>query len=215
MTEQYQASLVVEKGITELSVIPLNRGVCILGTAPSADVVLDSPYVSHLHAQIVREGGNYRLTDLRSKNGTSLNGDVLEEKGALLHHGDRIELAIGHVVLRFQERRRTLTVPVPKESEAGDLVVDSDSREVWVSGDKIEPPLSLKEFDVLDLLYQRRGAACSRDVIAETGWPERGGGDVGDHEIDQCIRRIRLRIEPDPSQPKFVVTVRGYGYRLL
>ena len=85
---------------------------------------------------------------------------------------------------------------------------------MWVWADKLEPPLSRKEFDVLELLYNRRGEACSKDEIAAVGWPERDGGAVGDSEIEQSIRRLRLRIESDPSKPEFITTVRGFGYRL-
>ncbi len=67
---------------------------------------------------------------------------------------------------------------------------------------------------MLDLLSQKRGEACSKDDIAVVGWPERNDGDVGDQEIEQSIRRLRLRIEPDPSQPRYIVTVRGFGYKL-
>jgi DNA-binding response OmpR family regulator len=89
--------------------------------------------------------------------------------------------------------------------------VDPRSREVWVRGSALDPPLSRKEFDVLNLLFQKRGEACSKDEIAVVGWPE---GDVGDQEIEQSIRRLRLRVETDPSQPQCIITIRGFGYKL-
>jgi DNA-binding response OmpR family regulator len=92
--------------------------------------------------------------------------------------------------------------------------VDSGSREVWVQGQQLEPRLSRKEFDVLALLYRKAGQACSKDEIASHGWSDRTQGDVGDQEIEQCIRRVRLRVEPDPSSPVYILTVRGYGYKL-
>jgi DNA-binding response OmpR family regulator len=55
---------------------------------------------------------------------------------------------------------------------------------------------------------------CSKDEIASYAWSERALGDVGDQEIEQCIRRLRLRVEPDPSNPAYVLNVRGYGYKL-
>ena len=97
---------------------------------------------------------------------------------------------------------------------AKDLVVESRSREVWVRGQKLVPPLSRKEFDILALLYTRRGEACSKDEIALHAWPERADGDVGDQDIEQYIRRLRLRLEPSPSRPQHIVTVRRFGYRL-
>ena len=101
------------------------------------------------------------------------------------------------MVFAFQRGEGTLTLTLPKAS--GDLIVDAGSREVLIRGEKIDPPLSRKEFDVLSMLYDRGGDACSRDEIAATGWPKRPEAAVADREIDQYIRRIRLRIEPDPS----------------
>ena len=112
------------------------------------------------------------------------------------------------------KRGAPVTMSSTAAKESGDLLVDSKTREVWVLGKKIETSLSRKEFDVLDLLNKRRGEACSKDEIAAVGWPERDTGDVGDQEIEQSIRRLRLRIEPDPSNPRFIITIRGYGYKL-
>jgi hypothetical protein len=206
--------LVVERGVPGVRVIPLEQKVHILGSSPGADVFLDNLYVSRMHAQIVQEGERFRIRDLDSKNGTFVNGTRLTGEGQTLRSGDRIALAEGQVLLRFETRGSTLTLNVASLVDGGKLVVDSRSREVWVKGVRLEPPLSRKEFDVLSLLFQKRGEACSRDEIAASGWPERGDGDVGDQEIEQAVRRIRLRIEPDPSQPRYVITVRGYGYKL-
>jgi len=195
--------LVVERGVPGVRVVPLDQGIYILGASPDADVFLDNLYVSRDHAQIIREQQRFRIRDLDSKNGTRLKGD-----GQLLWSGDRIELREGQVLLRFETRGSTLTLNVAS------LVVDLRSRDVWVRGERLEPPLSRKEFDVVSLLFQKRGEACSKDEIAASGWPERSEGDVGDQEIEQTVRRLRLRIEADPSQPRYVVTVRGYGYKL-
>ena len=108
----------------------------------------------------------------------------------------------------------TATLPAVSDIQADDLRVDARPREVWLQGAKLEPPLSRKEFDVLNLLFTRRGEACSKDLIANAGWPERPDGDVADQDIEQYIRRIRLRLEPDPSHPQYILTVRGYGYKL-
>ena len=117
-------------------------------------------------------------------------------------------------MLRFQEWSATVTLPLDRPIKPDDLVVDSASREVWVQGVKVEPALSRKEFDILDLLFRSRGAACSKDEIAASGWPERQEGDVFDQDIEQYIRRLRLKLEPDPSKPRHIITLRGYGYKL-
>ncbi len=213
MTRGPETMLVVEAGIPNTRVIPLNQQVCLIGAYADADVFIDNPYISRMHAQIVQEGGRYRIRDLDSKNGTYVNGTRLEGDGHVLKSGDTIELAENEVLLRFRKRGTTVSLPSGKQ-EDNDILVDSKSREVRVQGQELGTPLSRKEFDVLNLLYQKRGEACSKDEIASVGWPERNGGDVGDQEIEQSIRRLRLRIEPDASQPQYVVTVRGYGYKL-
>ncbi len=95
-----------------------------------------------------------------------------------------------------------------------ELVVDVASRDIWIRGQLHDPTLPRKEFDILEVLYRNRGRAVSRGEIASAGWPERADGDVTDEEIDQYIRRLRTRIEIDPSAPKLIVTFRGYGYRM-
>ena len=214
MSDQPGAVLVVEEGIGDMSVIPLDQPTLLLGKSAAADIVVDNPYVSRQHAEIRRERGGYLIRDLASKNGTFVNGARLGADGHWLRTSDRIELAPGQVVLRFQDWNTTTTLPAFGVPRPGDLVVDARSREVLTQGVKIDPPLSRKEFDILNLLYERREEACSKDEIAARGWPEREAGDVGDQEIEQCVRRLRLRIEADPSRPRYILTVRGYGYKL-
>ena len=214
MTGVVDAMLVVEKGVSDASVIPLDHPLCVLGKSPAATIVLDNPYVSRRHAQIEQRAEHFEIHDLGSKNGTFINGVLLQQQTVRLHNGDRVDLGKDQVVLRFQQWGATVTLPPIHQSSSGDLVVNVSSREVVIRGQRAEPPFSRKEFDVLSLLYRRRGQACSKDEIAEAGWPERGGGDVADQDIEQYVRRLRLRIEPDPSHPQYLLTVRGYGYRL-
>lgn len=94
-------------------------------------------------------------------------------------------------------------------------MVDAKARHVYVEGQKLDPPVPRKEFDLLMLLDSKRGEAISRDEISIHVWPERTDGDVGNHEIEQCVRRVRVRIEQDPSNPRFLLTVRGFGYKLV
>ena len=214
MEEQPGAVLVVEQGVADLTVIDLDQDALVLGKVPEVEVTLDNPYVSRRHAEISLENKGYVLRDLGSKNGTFVNGAKVRDEGQLLKNGDRIELAPGQVILRFESRSGTMTLPAFGSGRFGDLAVDARSREVLLNSRKIEPPLSRKEFDVLHYLYEHRGEACNKDSIAAHGWPDRETGDVSDQEIEQCIRRLRLRIEPDPSRPRYVLTVRGFGYKL-
>ena len=215
MSGNGDAIVVVKRGIPNVGVIPLDQNACLLGKSPSASVVIENPYISRKHAQITKGSETFEIQDLGSKNGTFVNGARVEEGVCKkLRNGDQIELARGQVVLMFQEWGVTSTLPPPEQSAPDELVVNVRSREVWVLGTVLGPPLSRKEFDVLSLLYQRRGEALSKDEIAIAGWPERVDGDVADQDIEQCIRRLRLRVEPVPSRPTLILTVRGYGYKL-
>ena len=214
MADSPEAMLVVERGVDDCSVISLDQPVCVLGKSPSANVILENPYVSRRHALISLRAGHVEIEDLGSKNGTFINGSRLSGQRHRLRFGDRIELGRGQVVLRFQHWGSTMTLPAMGQTPGEDFSVDARSREVWIHGQRVAPPLSRKEFDVLALLFYKRGEACSKDEIAAHGWPERRAGDVADQDIEQYIRRLRLRIEPDPAHPQRIITVRGFGYRL-
>ena len=115
--------------------------------------------------------------------------------------------------LRFMEDDRTLTLNV-KDLDSG-LRVDMAGREVYIDGERIKPSLSKKEFDILSLLWERRKVACSRGDMIAKGWPERPEGDVSDAEVEQYVSRLRKRIGDTGRKKIQLVTVQGYGYKLL
>jgi DNA-binding winged helix-turn-helix (wHTH) protein len=100
--------------------------------------------------------------------------------------------------------------PVPKQG----VFVDEQSGGVWVSGDLLEPPLAELEYKLLAYLFKKRNQICSRYNIVLAVWGEEYIEKVDDARIDQLVRRVRLRIEPDPASPRYLETVRGRGYRL-
>ena len=197
----------------------MGQGVSVFGKSPTVDVNVDSPYISRRHFQIRCQDDVFFITDLDSTNGTFLNGERLtSQQERRLRDQDLIGMAGDQVLFRFLDPVKTMTIDssslIPAAPRANtELVVDSGSRDVTVRGEKLAPPLSKKEFDVLELLYLGRGNAVSRDEIAKAGWPERSEADVTPEEIDQYIRRLRRRIEEDTSRPKLIVTLRGHGYR--
>ena len=198
----------------------MGQGVSVFGKSPTVDVKVDSPYISRQHFQIRCQDDVFFITDLDSTNGTFLNGERLtSQQERRLRDQDLIGMAGDQVLFRFLDPVKTITIDSSSLIQATprantELIVDSGSRDVMVRGEKLAPPLSKKEFDVLKLLYLGRGNAVSRDEIAKAGWPERSEADVTPEEIDQYIRRLRRRIEENPSQPKLIVTLRGHGYRI-
>lgn len=93
--------------------------------------------------------------------------------------------------------------------EVGDVVVDPERHEVFVRGQPIELPL--KEFDLLELLLSNAGRVLTRDALIDQVW---GGDYVGDTKtLDVHVKRLRSKIEDDPSKPRRIVTIRGLGYK--
>ncbi|MFZ9859120.1 MAG: response regulator [Roseiflexaceae bacterium] len=93
--------------------------------------------------------------------------------------------------------------------QLGTIKLDAGSRRIW--RDTHEVQLSQKEFDLLACLMRNRGLALSRDVLLERVW---GIDYVGDgRTVDVHIRWLREKIESNPSEPEYIQTVRGIGYR--
>ena len=93
--------------------------------------------------------------------------------------------------------------------EVGDVRIDSDRHEVTVRGERVEMPL--KEFDLLVALASHAGRVLTRDQLIEEVW---GHDYVGDTKtLDVHIKRLRNKVEADPSKPAAIVTIRGLGYK--
>lgn len=91
--------------------------------------------------------------------------------------------------------------------------VDVESGSVWVDG-RPTPTLTDLEYRLLLLLYGRLNKICDKYEIVEAVWGEEYIDQVDDARIDKLVSRLRAKIEPDPSSPHYLVTVRGRGYRL-
>jgi DNA-binding response OmpR family regulator len=91
----------------------------------------------------------------------------------------------------------------------GDIVLDCARHEVKVGGRLVE--LRPKEFSLLKTLLSNKGRVLERDALLEKVWGEDEYIDQG--TIDVHVRRLREKIEEDPSSPRYVVTVRGVGYK--
>lgn len=93
--------------------------------------------------------------------------------------------------------------------KTGGLEIGIDSRTVTIHGEQIE--MSLKEFELLKLLAENPGRVYSRDVLLEKIWGYEYVGET--RTVDVHVRHIRKKIELDDSNPVFVKTVRGFGYK--
>lgn len=92
--------------------------------------------------------------------------------------------------------------------EKQDLRLDCDSRRLYVKGQEVN--LTAKEFDLLELLVRNENRVYSRENLLELVWGEDFPGDV--RTVDVHVRRLREKIESNPSEPKYVHTKWGVGY---
>jgi two-component system response regulator VicR len=111
---------------------------------------------------------------------------------------------------RSQEYQRA-AVPAARQIRLGPLVVDPDARDAHRDGRPVG--LTQKEFDLLHLLARHRNKALASEWIFEQVWGY--DADPGAKTMAVYVRRLRRKIEVDPENPRFLVTVRGFGYQLV
>ena len=100
--------------------------------------------------------------------------------------------------------------PPRRRMEFGDLVVSEHEGRVWLRDEEVT--LTRTEFKLLCELAQHPGIVLSRDQLLQRVW---GYDYLGDSRlVDAHVRRLRTKIEDDPANPRYVMTVRGLGYRL-
>jgi len=98
---------------------------------------------------------------------------------------------------------------VPGALEVGPVRMDVERHVVAVDGRAVSMPL--KEFDLLELLLRNAGRVLTRGQLIDRVW---GSDYVGDTKtLDVHIKRLRAKVEPDPALPRYLVTVRGLGYK--
>ncbi|HSV65325.1 MAG TPA: response regulator transcription factor [Mycobacteriales bacterium] len=116
------------------------------------------------------------------------------------------------LVARIRAVLRRRTEPeelVAAVLEAGPVRMDVDRHVVTVNGDGV--PMPLKEFDLLELLLRNAGRVLTRGQLIDRVW---GADYVGDTKtLDVHVKRLRAKLEPDPSNPRHLLTVRGLGYK--
>ncbi|MGC5585455.1 response regulator [Ornithinimicrobium sp. W1679] len=98
---------------------------------------------------------------------------------------------------------------LPSTVESGPVRMDVERHTVQVDGTSISLPL--KEFELLEMLLRNAGRVLTRGQLIDRVW---GSDYVGDTKtLDVHIKRLRAKVEPDPSRPVHIVTVRGLGYK--
>lgn len=145
-----------------------------------------------------------------SRGAAALAPDLREEllaRGLLVQTGEGIGL-FSQLFAYFARRQGLI------QQEVHDRVwIDVDAGTVWVGGRIVEPLTDL-EYRLLLLLYGRMDKICDKYQIVESVWGQDYLGEVDDARIEKLISRLRAKLEPDPTRPQCVLTVRGRGYKL-
>jgi pSer/pThr/pTyr-binding forkhead associated (FHA) protein len=194
--------------------IEWDNEVYTIGRDSSNDLIIDHALASRRHARLERTEAGFYVHDLNSTNGTFVNGELLQGTHLL---ADQDQVVIADTIITFRDPEATARGPLPSEvlralRDEEELRVDSRAKEVYIREQLLAPPLTVKEFQLLELLYNRKGQVVSKDEIAQAVWDY----EVFDYNaIDALVYRLRHRIEENPSNPRFLLTQRGFGYKLL
>ncbi|MGC7870365.1 response regulator [Desulfosporosinus sp. SYSU MS00001] len=115
------------------------------------------------------------------------------------------------LLARIKARLRRLNIPEDTEAMIvrGELRIDINGFRVLIRGEEVE--LTPKEFELLRVFAAHPGKVYSRDELLERIWGYEYHGDT--RTVDVHVRHLRLKIERDPSNPEYIETLRGIGYR--
>ena len=109
--------------------------------------------------------------------------------------------------------RRRIAPPAQEDHivRVGDVELDADSHVVVVRGEPVSMPL--KEFELLEMLMRNHGRVLTRAQLIDRVW---GADYVGDTKtLDVHIKRVRGKVEENPSSPRMITTIRGLGYKFV
>jgi DNA-binding response OmpR family regulator len=158
------------------------------------------------------------LEDLGSKNGTHINGQEVMEP-IMLQDGDVIQIALAQ---KFIYMSSDSTIPLEMSPERPTeiltvtrlLKLEKRSRRVWIGDDELLPPLSVSQYQLLELLYDNPGRVVTRAELIQAVWGKEDVVGISEQALDALVRRLRDRLSSINSAHQFLITVRGHGLRL-
>ncbi len=184
-----------------------------IGRDESCEVVVPDRQVSRQHARLSLRENAVFLEDLKSKNGTYLNGQLLAAP-TQLRESDEIRVAFAQTFLFLSSDATLPLSELPDEYlKLFTLKVDADARRVWVRGTEISPALSSQQFSLLNALFIKNGEVVSREELIQAVWGDETPW-VTEQAFDALVRRLRDRINQIDPDYDYIVTVRGHGLRL-
>jgi hypothetical protein len=181
--------LVLRDGAEERTWPLAGREVVIIGRDEQCAICLPDRSVSRQHAAIRRSGRGYVLDDNNSKNGTWLNGQQVTGEPRLLKDGDDISIAA-----RYKLWYVDADATAPLTFAGRGIRIDPETMHTFVNGQVLAPPLSAQQLALVKVLMDADG--------------------VSDDSIDALVKRVRQRLAEIDARHSYIVTIRGYGFRL-
>ncbi len=194
------------------------KGDVIVGRDDSCNVIIQNRQVSRYHARFVTLPHGVQLEDLGSKNGTHINGHEVVEP-IMLQDGDVIQIAFAQQFI-YLSSDSTLPLESPPEKPTEFVPVthllrlDKRSRRVWIGNEELLPPLSVSQYQLLELLFDNPGRVVSRAELVQAVWGKEDAIGVSEQALDALVRRLRDRLAAINSEHQFLITVRGHGLRM-
>lgn len=207
----------------------------VLGREQNCDIVITDRQVSRYHAKVHPSTDGMILEDLKSKNGTHLNGQKIFDP-VVLKDGDILMIAYAQqliflssdATLPLDSQQINIVTSTQNEKASSieitrKLRLDRKARRVWIHIPdeesnlvevEITPPLSLAQFRLLEQLYINQGRVVSRFDLITIIWGESQALEVSMQALDALVRRLRDRIASIDPEHKYIITVRGHGLRL-
>jgi pSer/pThr/pTyr-binding forkhead associated (FHA) protein len=194
------------------------KGDVIVGRDDSCNVIIQNRQVSRYHARFVTLPHGVQLEDLGSKNGTHINGHEVVEP-IILQDGDVIQIAFAQQFI-YLSSDSTLPLELPSEKPTENIPVlrllrlDKRSRRVWIGDEELLPPLSVSQYQLLELLFDNPGRVVSRAELVQAVWGKEDAIGISEQALDALVRRLRDRLAMINSEHPFLITVRGHGLRM-
>lgn len=216
-TEQDLPVLIAQSGPLEGQRWTIDKDL-LIGRDAQCDIMIITPdkQVSRQHAKIRVLDDHLTLEDLGSKNGTHLNSDAVKDP-VKLEDGDTIQIALAQ---QFVYLSSDATVPLDTDGLEASTVekkllrLEKRARRVFIGTEELDPPLSVAQFTMLQLLYEADGNVVTRHDLISAVWGEEHAYDVSNQALDALVRRLRDRLAEVNDEHNFIVTVRGHGLRL-
>jgi len=184
----------------------------ILGRDSDCEIIIPLRQVSRHHTRVYPGPDGAIVEDLESKNGTYVNGQMVQEAVAL-RDGDELQISLAQHFIYLSSDATMPLEGLPLEMQTRRLRMDIAARRVWLVGQELEPPLSASQFNLLQVLYEQPGEVVSRPEIIEAVWGKAAEG-VTEQALDALVRRLRDRLAEVDASHEYIVTVRGHGLRL-